>query len=61
MLFREGHRIRVEVSSSSFPRYDRNPNTGRDIATETAPRVARQEVHHGAGAPSRIVLPVIPR
>jgi putative CocE/NonD family hydrolase len=61
MLFRKGHRIRVEVSSSSFPRYDRNPNTGREIATETTPSVARQAVHHGAGAPSRIVLPVVPR
>jgi uncharacterized protein len=61
MVFHRGHRVRVEVSSSNYPRYDRNPNTGRDIATETEPRPARQTVFHSASAPSRIVLPVIPR
>jgi putative CocE/NonD family hydrolase len=61
MLFRQGHRIRVEVSSSNYPRYDRNPNTGRDIATETEPRTARQTLFHGAASPSRIILPIIPR
>jgi putative CocE/NonD family hydrolase len=61
MLFLRGHRIRVEVSSSNYPRYDRNPNTGRDIPLERAPVAATQTVYHGAGAPSRIVLPVIPR
>jgi putative CocE/NonD family hydrolase len=61
MLFRQGHRIRVEVSSSNYPRYDRNPNTGRDIATETEPRTARQTLFHGAAAPSRIILPIVPR
>jgi putative CocE/NonD family hydrolase len=61
MLFRRGHRVRVEVSSSNYPRYDRNPNTGRDIATETQPRAATQTVFHSAAAPSRIILPVIRR
>jgi putative CocE/NonD family hydrolase len=61
MLFRRGHRIRVEVSSSNYPRYDRNPNTGRDIPTETTPVTAAQTVYHGARTPSRIILPVIPR
>ena len=61
MLFRRGHRIRVEVSSSNYPRYDRNPNTGGDITTETRTVVARQAVHHGPTMPSRIILPVIPR
>jgi putative CocE/NonD family hydrolase len=61
MVFFRGHRIRVEVSSSNYPRYDRNPNTGRDIPTETAPVAALQTVYHGAGTPSRIVLPLIPR
>jgi putative CocE/NonD family hydrolase len=61
MLFRRGHRIRVEVSSSNYPRYDRNPNTGRDIPTETNPVPATQSVHHGPRAPSRIILPVVPR
>jgi putative CocE/NonD family hydrolase len=61
LLFRRGHRIRVEVSSSNYPRYDRNPNTGGHIPTERATAVARQSVHHGPAAPSRIILPVIPR
>ena len=61
MVFREGHRIRLEVSSSSYPRFDRNPNTGRDIATETAPIAATQTVSHGPDYLSRLVLPVIPR
>jgi putative CocE/NonD family hydrolase len=61
MLFRKGHRIRVEVSSSNFPRYDRNPNTGRDISTETSPVTAMQTVYHSPGRLSHILLPVIPR
>ena len=59
MVFRQGHRIRLEVASSNFPRYDLNPNTGEPIATATVTAVARQAVHHGPGAPSRIVLPVV--
>ncbi len=60
MLFRKGHRIRIEVSSSNYPRYDRNPNTGRDIPTETSSQAAIQTVHHSALTPSHIILPVIP-
>ncbi len=60
MVFRRGHRIRLEVSSSNFPRFDINPNTGRRIATETTSLAATQAVHHGAGRPSRLVLPIIP-
>ena len=61
MLFRQGHRIRVEISSSNFPRYDRNPNTGGDILLETNPVAATQTVEHNAMAKSQIILPVIPR
>jgi putative CocE/NonD family hydrolase len=61
MLFRKGHRIRIEVSSSNYPRYDRNPNTGRDIPTERTPVSAMQRVLHGGMYPSRIILPVVPR
>src|SRR5205807_4023686 len=61
MVFLKGHRIRLEVSSSNFPRFDRNPNTGRPIATETAPVPARQTVHHDDKSPSRLILPLIPR
>ena len=57
----KGHQIRLDVTSSNFPRFDRNPNTGRPIATETETLVARQQIHHHASAPSHIVLPLIPR
>ncbi len=58
MLFK-GHRIRLEVSSSNFPRYDLNPNTGGTIALETKTLVAKQAVYHGPQCPSRLVLPII--
>lgn len=58
-LFRAGHRIRVEISSSNFPRFDRNPNTGELPATATRLISAMQTVHHSRWAPSRIVLPVV--
>ena len=59
-VFRAGHRIRVEVSSSNFPRFDRNLNTGNEIARDRAVRVARQTVWHSRTYPSHILLPVIP-
>jgi hypothetical protein len=59
--FLPGHRIRVEVSSSNFPRFDRNLNTGEDPATGTRMEVATQSVYRSAEYPSHIVLPVIPR
>jgi hypothetical protein len=58
--FLAGHRIRVEVSSSNFPRFDRNPNTGAPFGQGSGVRVARQTVLHDATHPSRIELPVIP-
>jgi hypothetical protein len=60
-LFRAGHRIRIHVTSSLFPHFDRNPNTGEPIGKSSRTEVARQEIHHSAAHPSRIVLPVIPR
>ncbi len=59
-LFRAGHRIRVEISSSNFPRFDRNPNTGAPIGTSADVRKAHQTVVHDADHPSHVVLPVIP-
>lgn len=59
--FLPGHRIRLEISSSNFPRFDRNPNTGRPIATETEPRPALQTVLHDADHPSHVILPIVPR
>jgi putative CocE/NonD family hydrolase len=58
-VFRKGHRIRLEVSSSNFPRFDRNPNTGRKIADEKELRPARQTLYHDARRPSHLLLPVI--
>jgi putative CocE/NonD family hydrolase len=59
-LFRAGHRIRIHVTSSLFPHFDRNPNTGEPIGVSSRTEVARQEIHHSASHPSRVVLPVIP-
>jgi hypothetical protein len=58
-VFRKGHRIRLEVASSNFPRFDRNPNTGRKIADEKDLRTARQTLYHDARHPSHLLLPVI--
>ena len=60
MVFFKGHRIRVEVSSSNFPRFDRNPNTGKRISSELNVTSAEQTVRHDAEYPSRLILPIIP-
>ena len=59
-VFHTGHRIRVEVSSSNFPRFDRNPNTGELPGRSATMVSALQTVLHSAEHPSHIVLPVIP-
>ena len=59
-VFLPGHRIRIEISSSNFPRFDRNPNTGRALVDETVLKPAEQTVYHGTAYPSHILLPVIP-
>ena len=56
--FRRGHRIRVQVSSGAFPRYNRNPGTGEPRATATTLRAADQEVFHDPEHPSAVILPV---
>jgi len=60
MVFKAGHRIRLEVSSSNFPRYARNQNTGLPLGTSARVEKARQTVYHDAGHPSCLILPVIP-
>jgi uncharacterized protein len=60
MVFFKGHRIGLHVSSSNFPRFDRNPNTGGFIPTETEPVPAHQKIHHGPETPSRLLLPIVP-
>ncbi len=59
-LFKAGHRIRIQVSSSNFPRFDRNPNTGKCVACETELVTAKQAVYHTSNKPSHITLPIIP-
>jgi putative CocE/NonD family hydrolase len=58
-LFQRGHRIRLEVSSSNFPRYDRNLNTGGPVAESSEPRIARQTVFHDNDLASHLLLPII--
>ena len=62
-VFRAGHRIRLDVSSSNFPRYDRNSNTGGAISSERLEDmvIADNSVFHGGLRPSRLVLPIIER
>jgi uncharacterized protein len=60
-VFLPGHRLRVEISSSNFPRFDRNLNTGEDQASSSRIQTATQTVFHDQRYPSHILLPVIPR
>ena len=60
MVFDVGHRLRLEVSSSNYPRFDRNLNTMGATYEETEPVKASQAVFHQIDFPSRIILPVIP-
>jgi predicted acyl esterase len=59
--FAPGHRIRIEVSSSNFPRFDRNLNTGGNNYDETQAVVAHNAVHHSKRHPSQITLSVVRR
>jgi len=61
MVFQKGHRVRLEISSSNFPRFDRNLNTGRSNADETRIQIARQTIHYGGLTPSALMLPVVSR
>ena len=60
-VFKAGHRIRVYISSSNFPRFNRNLNTGEPTMKGTKMVKARQTIYHNAEHPSAIVLPIIPR
>jgi putative CocE/NonD family hydrolase len=57
--FAAGHRLRLEVSSSNFPRFDRHPNTAGPLHTATGSAVAHQTVFHGGETPSRLELTVL--
>ena len=60
-VFLPGHRVRVDISSSNFPRFDRNLNTGGDQASGSRFQSASQTVFHDSRYPSHVLLPVIPR
>lgn len=58
-VFKQGHRILLEVSSSNFPRFDRNPNTGRAVHADSELRPAKQSIYHDAQRPSCLILPIV--
>ncbi|HJU28024.1 MAG TPA: CocE/NonD family hydrolase, partial [Candidatus Binataceae bacterium] len=60
-VFLPGHRIRLEISSSNFPRFDRNLNTGEAFGEGTRMATARQAVFHQSGMASHVLLPIVPR
>jgi len=59
--FQKGHSIRLDISSSSFPKYDRNPNTGGPFGQDAELLVAKQTVVHDSQHPSGVILPIISR
>ena len=60
-VFKKGHRIRLDISSSNWPRFDVNPNTGGDLGVERRLEIAEQAIHHEPEHPSHVVLPIIER
>ena len=59
-VFKKGHRIRIDISSSNFPRFDVNPNTGEPVGRHTKMVKADNTLHTSAGLMSRVILPIIP-
>jgi len=59
-VFKQGHKIQVEISSSNFPKYDRNPNTGHKFGEDDELQEATQTIYHNRRYPSHVVLPVLP-
>lgn len=59
--FKAGHRVRLHLSSSNFPQWERNSNTGGNICDETTYMVARNAVHFGPERPAALILPVVPK
>ncbi|GEN46852.1 CocE/NonD family hydrolase [Alkalibacillus haloalkaliphilus] len=57
--FLQGHRIRIQISSSNFPMYDVNPNTGNSLKNTTETTVANQTIYHNKDYPSHVLLPII--
>lgn len=59
-VFLPGHRLRLEITSSAFPKYDRNPNTGDPLGEYNRVQLAVQHVFHEELSPSALILPIIP-
>ncbi|MBI4540833.1 MAG: CocE/NonD family hydrolase [Gemmatimonadetes bacterium] len=59
-VFRKGHRIRIDISSSNFPRFDVNPNTGEPLGRHRRVIPADNTIHHSSAYPSHVVLPIVP-
>jgi putative CocE/NonD family hydrolase len=60
-MFKAGHRIRLDISSSNFPRFDVNPNTGGPLGVERRFELAHQAIYHDAQHASHVVLPLVQR
>jgi len=60
VVLTKGHRIRVHLSSSNWPLWDRNQNTGRPIGMNTELQIAEQTIYHDGRHPSHIILPIVP-
>jgi putative CocE/NonD family hydrolase len=60
LVFKRGHRIRLDISSSNFPRFDINPNTGEPLNNNRRSQIADNTIYLDAKHPSQIILPVIP-
>ena len=60
-IFKKGHRIRLDISSSNWPRFDVNPNTGGDLGVDRRLEIAEQTIYHEPRHPSHVVLPIIER
>ena len=58
-VFQKGHKIQVEISSSNFPKYDRNPNTGHRFGEDAILQKATQTIYHDSQYPSHIILPIV--
>ncbi|HZT99621.1 MAG TPA: CocE/NonD family hydrolase [Ktedonobacteraceae bacterium] len=59
-VFKKGHCIRLDITSSNFPRWDRNPNTGHEFGADAEMAIANQTILHDAEHPSYVVLPIVP-
>jgi uncharacterized protein len=61
VLVKAGHRLRLDISSSEYPTFELNPNTGRRITDDGEMATAIQHVFHDDDRPSRLIVPIIPR